>query len=153
MLFGKTIVAALALAGAMLLPGVAMARDAYTTGNVNIRTGPGTNYGRIGTLPAGTPIDVRNCSGNWCNVYGDRLRGWISANYIAYDRPSYRPPVVVVPPPIYVRPPHYRPPYHRPPHFRPPPRPPHPPRPPRPPRPGGPAGANCKIGGGLPCPR
>lgn len=162
MIFRRLVTAAALVAGLMTLPAVAVAADAFTTGNVNVRSGPGTGYARVGTLPAGTAVTVRGCEENWCSVRRGGLHGWVSANFLSDTsyRPSYRPPVVIVPPPIVVRPPHYRPPHwNRPPHHRPPNwRPPHgtPPtgsHPSRPPRPGGPAGANCKIGGGLPCPR
>ncbi len=152
--FRKLVTAAAMLAGVVLLPAAAIAANAYVTGNVNVRSGPGTGYARVGTLSAGTIVNVRGCEANWCNIRGGGLRGWVSANYLSGA--SYRPPVVVVPPPIIVRPPHYRPPHwSRPPHGRPPhwnrpPRPPHGHRPPkpRPPRPGG----NCKIAPGFPCP-
>lgn len=168
MTFRRLAATALVLAGAMMLPAIAMAADAFTTGNVNVRTGPGADYARTGTLAAGTAVSVRGCEANWCNIRRGSLHGWVSAKFLsdAPYRPSYRPPVVIVPPPIVVRPPHWnrppahrpphwqRPPHQRPPHWRPPHgKPPHDSRPPRPPRPGGPAGANCKIGGGLPCPR
>lgn len=157
MIFRKLAATALMLAGVMVLPAVAMAANAFTTGTVNVRSGPGTNYARIATLPAGTSVDVRRCEVNWCNILRSGLRGWVSANFLSgYSGPSYRPPVVIVPPPIVVRPPHHRPPHwnqppsHRPPHWnRPPAHRPHQPRPPRP----RPPSANCKIAPGHPCPR
>lgn len=152
MRFRRLVTAAAILAGVVILPAAASAANGFTTGNVNVRAGPGTGYDRIGMLLAGTPVDIRSCQDNWCNIRGDRLRGWVSANFLS--RANYRPPVVVVPPPIFVRPPNYRPPHWNrpPPHWnRPPPswhRPPNP----RPPRPR-PPGANCKIAPGFPCPR
>lgn len=168
MIFRRLAAVALVAAGAMVLPAIATAADAFTTGNVNVRAGPGVGYARVGTLAAGTAVSLRGCDMNWCNIRRGGIHGWVSANLLADAsyRPSYRPPVVIVPPPIVVRPPHWtsppahrpphwnRPPDNRPPHWRPPhSRPPHGEGPQRPSRPGGPAGANCKIGGGLPCPR
>ena len=116
----------------------AQARTVVITNNLNVRTGPGTQYEVIGVLPAGAQAWIGSCSGNWCNVSLNGLRGWSNASYLA---PGYRPPpVVVVPSPIYrppyyggYRPPYYghRPPYHYPPHHRPP--------------------GNCKIAPGYPC--
>jgi uncharacterized protein YraI len=107
----------------------AQARTVVITNNLNVRTGPGTQYQVIGVLPAGAQAWIGSCSGNWCNVNFNGLRGWSSASYLA---PGYRPPPVVVVPPVY-RPPYYggyRPPYYRPPYYR----------------PGG-----CKIAPGYPC--
>jgi len=139
MMLRRLATAAALLAGLMALPAGAIAAEAYTTGNVNVRSGPGTGYARIGMLYEGTRVDLRGCDGNWCNVYGPRLRGWVSANYL--DEYVGRPPAVVVAPTIIVRPPHWN----RPPHLNRPPK-------PRPPRPR-PPGANCKIAPGFPCPR
>ena len=138
MIFRRLVTTVALLAGMVALPVVAMAADAYTTGNVNVRTGPGTGYAKVGTLYEGTRVDLRGCESNWCNIRGDGLRGWVSANYLS----DYvgRPPAVVVAPTIVVRPPHYRPP-----HWNRPPK-------PRPPRPR-PPGAHCKIAPGFPCPR
>ncbi|MEK1851036.1 MAG: SH3 domain-containing protein [Phyllobacterium sp.] len=48
--------------------GFAAADVAYTTGNVNLRTGPGTTYTRVGTLPAGLRFNVLACQSDWCHV-------------------------------------------------------------------------------------
>ena len=125
-MLGKLLAVAALLAG-LAFAAPAMAASARTTGDVNVRTGPGTGYARVGTLPAGTRVDLRGCEDNWCNVRGAGLGGWVSANYLT----NYvgRPPAVVIQP------------RNRPPHR------PRPPKP-RPPRPG-----NCKIAPGFPCPR
>ncbi|NTS33595.1 SH3 domain-containing protein [Phyllobacterium sp. BT25] len=123
--------------GVLAWPAYAAAYTAYTTGNVNIRTGPGTGYAKVATLAPGLRVDVLACEGSWCRVGYQGLRGWLSVNYI--DRAvSTRPPAVVIQPTIVVRPP-YRPPYYRPPAYRPPP-PYYRPRP------------NCRIAPGYPCP-
>ncbi|QPC88407.1 SH3 domain-containing protein [Mesorhizobium sp. NBSH29] len=139
----------------LAIPSIASAAQAYVTGNVNVRSGPGTGYARITTLPAGARVTIRTCQRNWCQISRSGLRGWMSANYLdrAYSgRPVVVQRPIIVNPPYYrphrPRPPHARPPGNRPPHVRPPNR----PRPPgagRPPRPG----ANCRIAPGFPCPR
>lgn len=141
-MFLRKITAAVFLLSGLLLPASALAAQAYVTGNVNVRSGPGTGYARLATLPAGARVNIRTCRGNWCNISRARLRGWVSANYldrIYAQRPHVVAPIIVHPPhyrPHRPRPPHYRPPHHRPPHVR-------------PPRPGG----NCRIAPGFPCPR
>ena len=97
----------------------ASAAPAIATGNVNVRTGPGTGYPRIDTLYRGQQVDVQYCRGSWCYVEKRGPDGWVSANYLRSGRPSWdddwdddwynpRPPC----------PPHWDP---------------YPPRPPRPP--------------------
>lgn len=112
----------------------ASAAPAVATGNVNVRSGPGTGYQRVDTLVRGQQVDVQYCRGSWCYVEKRGPDGWVSANYLSSGRPSWdndwddgwnspRPP----------RPPHWNPAPPRPPHWNNP-RPPHwdPPRPPRP---------------------
>jgi SH3-like domain-containing protein len=97
----------------------ASAAPAIATGNVNVRSGPGTGYPRVDTLQRGQRVDVQYCRGSWCYVEKRGPDGWVSANYLSSGRPSWdddwdddwynpRPP----------RPPHWDP---------------YPPRPPRPP--------------------
>ncbi|MGH6763844.1 MAG: SH3 domain-containing protein [Phyllobacterium sp.] len=113
----KWITGSIMLAGIFLLPGLSQAAPAYTTGSVNVRSGPGTGYSRITTLPAWYEVNIRNCRGNWCSIRASGMRGWVSANYLqGIARPRY-----VYPPIIVVQPPNWRPPHHgRPPHWRPP---------------------------------
>lgn len=80
------------LATAMLAAPVAQAANAIVTTNLNVRTGPGTNYPVIGAIPNGAGIDVLGCTTgyNWCQVdYGGRL-GWASSNYLAFSQGSAR---------------------------------------------------------------
>ncbi|MEI4480643.1 MULTISPECIES: SH3 domain-containing protein [unclassified Phyllobacterium] len=111
----------------------AHAANAFTTANVNLRTGPGTSYGRVATLAPGVRVEVLTCQSNWCRVGRQGIRGWVSASYLEHAR-AERPVIVR---PIIVRPRYHRvrPPYHghRPPHR------PHRPRP------------NCKIAPGFSC--
>src|SRR5690606_14259829 len=68
--------------------------DAFTTGNLNMRRGPGTGYARIVTLPVNAGVTVYGCSGSWCEVRWGRYRGWVSARYLDHQpRRYYRPRV------------------------------------------------------------
>lgn len=58
------------------------AGGATTTTAVNFRTGAGTNYGIISTLPAGTPVVVTGSSGNWLTVIYNGTAGYISSDYL-----------------------------------------------------------------------
>jgi uncharacterized protein YgiM (DUF1202 family) len=43
-------------------------REMLTTTNVNLRTGPGRNYNRIGEVEGGSRVRLLQVSGNWCEV-------------------------------------------------------------------------------------
>jgi uncharacterized protein YraI len=80
--------------GLVLFIGLTQAANAVpgvATGSVNLRTGPGTSYARIATIPAGAPVNIFRC-GRWCDVVYAGRRGWASAAYLARGsaRPVYR---------------------------------------------------------------
>ena len=61
----------------------ATAGGATTTTAVNFRTGAGTNYGIISTLPAGTHVVVSSqSSGGWATVVYNGTVGYISSDYL-----------------------------------------------------------------------
>ncbi|WP_052715835.1 SH3 domain-containing protein [Devosia chinhatensis] len=125
----KLLATGLATLGILVTTMAASAAPAIATGNVNVRTGPGTGYGVIDTLRRGEQVDVQYCRGSWCYVEKRGPDGWVSANYLNYggrpgwDRPTPPPPVWTPPRP---QPPHWTPPRPQPPHWG-------NPRPPRPP--------------------
>lgn len=85
-----------AVALGLVLPGTAMAEAlAFTTTDLNIRTGPAATYQRFGTIRAGDRVTVHGClSGyNWCDVSWAGERGWVSGSYLAYagERHARRP--------------------------------------------------------------
>jgi serine/threonine protein kinase len=43
-------------------------REMMTTTNVNLRTGPGRSYNRIGEVEGGSRVRILQVSGNWCEV-------------------------------------------------------------------------------------
>lgn len=96
------------VAAACLIGGAAFAYPAQSVTDLNIRSGPGTNFRVVGAIPAGGVVDVRRCQGNWCRiVYRGRV-GWSSARYLAVGSrvgaPVHRvAPVVPVVPVV----PHY----------------------------------------------
>jgi uncharacterized protein YraI len=100
----RPLVLAASLAGA-LLGSTALAANGVATGDVNLRTGPGTNYAKITTIPAGAPVEVFECS-SWCEVTFDGAHGFAHASYISaggYATPPVvyqpaSPPVAYVPP-------------------------------------------------------
>lgn len=77
------------LASAILLPTYSFAAPAMVTANVNVRSGPGVNYMRIATLPAGIGVDAGPCRGAWCQIRAGRSSGWVSSrllNFSGYTR-------------------------------------------------------------------
>ncbi|MFN7126543.1 MAG: SH3 domain-containing protein [Allorhizobium sp.] len=77
------IIAAIA-ASAGALPAVAEAATAFSTANVNMRSGPSTRYPAVIVVPAGTRVNIQGCmsSANWCDVSFAGYRGWVSGSYL-----------------------------------------------------------------------
>ncbi|QFR32643.1 SH3 domain-containing protein [Ancylobacter sp. TS-1] len=83
-----------ALASCLTVAGAlsAAAAPAVTTASANVRGGPGTSYQALGTLPAGSPVDVVGCSGGWCQTqYGYIAASLLSQAGAAYGLPAARP--------------------------------------------------------------
>ena len=80
----RAFLAGSALAAALVLPSVAAAVPGFTTGNVKVRTGPGTQYQAITTAPAGSGVDILGCipGRTWCDIVLGNLRGWVSGRYV-----------------------------------------------------------------------
>lgn len=86
-------------AGAALLLSAsgALAAPAVALSGVNVRSGPGTGYGVIGTLPRGVAVEVLSCTPAWCAIGWGRP-AYVSAAYLGFDGPPpymAGPPVVV----------------------------------------------------------
>lgn len=100
--------AAFTAIGALLISaGMALAEPAEVTNDLNMRTGPGTNYGVVTVVPEGDVVDIISCSGSWCRVrYGGRT-GWVSAAYLGDTAVAAAPRrrVIVEEEPVYVAPP------------------------------------------------
>lgn len=66
--------------------GAAQAANAISTTNLNIRTGPGTRYATLGSIPSGAPVNVRGCTSGygWCQVSYGPTFGWASSRYLAF---------------------------------------------------------------------
>ncbi len=79
--FGIITAITLALTVFITLP--AQADTATITGNgVNMRSGPGTNYQIIDTIPKGTVAEVLSQQDGWVKIYSARISGWVSASYV-----------------------------------------------------------------------
>ena len=72
----------LAALAALLLAAPALAAPPVrVTGTLNVRSGPGHDYGVIGQLPKGSQIELDYCTRNdrWCLV---KDYGWVDASYL-----------------------------------------------------------------------
>jgi uncharacterized protein YraI len=90
-----------AAAGLFAIPQIAQAAGwGQATGNVNLRTCPSTQCGKITVVPAGAQVWVYGPTSGWYHLRFAGYDGYASANYIAYGyAPGPRPPVYVGRPP------------------------------------------------------
>ncbi len=63
---------------------VSMGVGAYATGDVNLRTGPGTDYARITVIKKGSGLTMLSEGGSWSQVSYGGYTGYISNKYWAY---------------------------------------------------------------------
>lgn len=87
-------------AGAALLltTGAALAVPATAQTDLNVRSGPGTQYPVVGSLQSGETVDAANCSGSWCQVSFNGGTGYASRNYLALGGAVAPGPAVAVAP-------------------------------------------------------
>lgn len=76
----------------------ALAADGFTTAHVNLRTGPGTAYAAIATLPPRAPVTIFGCLAGygWCDIAWGRERGWASGAYLIAAAPGISAPLPAV---------------------------------------------------------
>ena len=63
-----------------------------TSGRLNVRSGPGTQYPRIGSLPKGEDVDVFAEKGDWAYIAGDGLQGYVSKQFLMPSEPPQTAP-------------------------------------------------------------
>ncbi|NLI61700.1 MAG: SH3 domain-containing protein, partial [Clostridiales bacterium] len=49
---------------------------------LNVRTGPGTGYARVGLLPRGAKVTITGESGSWYKIQSGSINGYVSKTYI-----------------------------------------------------------------------
>jgi uncharacterized protein YraI len=80
-----------------LSTGWAAAAPAVVLDYLNLRVGPGYDYGVIEVIAAGSIVDAGGCADGWCQVNVNGIAGYVDANYlgaarasvIAYGAPPY----------------------------------------------------------------
>jgi uncharacterized protein YraI len=81
-----------------LSTGIAAAAPAEIERSGNVRSGPGTGYRVVATLPAGSVVDVGSCTGSWCRVAFEGGEGYMARSLLALGA---APPAVAVGPTYY----------------------------------------------------
>ena len=78
------------------LPCQAQGQPAYTSKDVHVRAGPARDYPVVVILPAGYPVSVQGCLGDysWCDVIAGPDRGWVYAANIVYAYQGTTVPVL-----------------------------------------------------------
>jgi len=70
-----------------LSAGSAAAAPALVLDYLNLRVGPGYDYGIIEVIPAGWVIEAGGCLDGWCAVNVNGIPGYVDANYLGLGRP------------------------------------------------------------------
>jgi uncharacterized protein YraI len=81
-----------------LSTGLAAATPAAVERSANVRSGPGTGYPVIATLPPGTVVDAGPCT-NWCRIAWSEGEGYMARSLLALG--AGPPAVAVGPAPYY----------------------------------------------------
>lgn len=82
-----------------LSTGLAAAAPAAVERSANVRTGPGTGYPVVATLPRGSVVDAGPCSGGWCRIAWDGGEGYMARSLLALGAGG--PAVAIGPAPYY----------------------------------------------------
>ena len=57
-------------------------------GTLNVRSGPGTNYSKVGGLASLTPVNVVDKQGDWAKIDYNGATGWVAAVYLDIQMPE-----------------------------------------------------------------
>ncbi len=80
----KKIMIASAAAALMSVSGAAYAQQmVVASSDLNVRSGPGTNYRVVGAIGANDSASVLRCSGSWCQVSYAGGEGWVSSRFLS----------------------------------------------------------------------
>lgn len=61
----------------------------YTTTELNVRTGPGTEYDILATLQSGTNVDVIHLANDWSEIQYNDSTAYVSTKYLTDDYDTY----------------------------------------------------------------
>ncbi len=103
--WGWTRAAVLAVTLVSVSAELASARSALVISTVNLRQGPGTNFGITTKVPGGAVVEVSSCSVEWCTIHWNGRVGYaIARNLDLGGVAGVAPPapIVVDPGPVVV---------------------------------------------------
>ena len=63
----------------------------YTTNALNVRSGPSTDFGKIGRLAKGQKVEIKGVSGSWYVINYQGKDGFISGSYLTDTQPKPEP--------------------------------------------------------------
>ncbi|MGP9649924.1 SH3 domain-containing protein [Glutamicibacter sp. AOP38-B1-38] len=63
-------------------------KSAYTTANLNVRSGAGTSHRSLGVIPKGEKLTVHLTTAGWSKVTASEGTGYVSADYLSDEKPS-----------------------------------------------------------------
>src|SRR5439155_18222658 len=74
------------------IPLSASADNAFTLRDVEVYTGPGSEYPPVATLPPNTGVDIAGCLSDWswCDINFADSRGWVYAADLGYPYQNNR---------------------------------------------------------------
>ena len=96
---GLIVAGALAAAGAALAagptaPAPSPVRETAIAWSTYLRAGPGETYAAISELEHDTPVKVMGCDGQWCQVSGAAIAGYVDRDALDLPRTlAPQPPV------------------------------------------------------------
>lgn len=85
------------------LAAAAEAAPGYSTADVNIRTGPDTDFPSVGVIPEGDDVEIAGClrDESWCDVVWAGNRGWVFSEYLAFEQRGEYVPLPDVGPAVF----------------------------------------------------
>ncbi|MGP9608463.1 SH3 domain-containing protein [Glutamicibacter sp. AOP33-2CA-4] len=63
-------------------------KSAYTTANLNVRSGAGTSHRSLGVIPKGEKVTIHTTSSGWSQVSSSQGTGWASSAYLSTSAKS-----------------------------------------------------------------
>ena len=67
----------------------AAAEPALIESKLNLRSGPGSAFGVLAVMPAGTKLDMQKCNDEWCRVKFGAQVGYASRTFLTTGADSY----------------------------------------------------------------
>ncbi len=76
---------------ACMLGGTALAAvdDSVATGSVNVRSGPGTSYEKLGQLSKNQSISIEAVNEDWGQITYQGVKGFVSLSYVRLEKAEY----------------------------------------------------------------